>query len=214
MEKKKTVSIRQLHRYPEYLKILYGLLEQKETIVTSPTLARLMDYSEEQVRKDLQLVSKDFGKPRVGRNIESLINDIETFLGFNTITDSILIGVGNLGSALLKFDGFKKYGLNIVAGFDRNIAKVGNNINGKTIYPLDKLETMIPKLGISIAIVVVAEDAAQEIVDRLVNCGIKAIWNFAPVQLDVKGDVIVENMDLASSLAILTHKLKKKIETH
>ncbi len=202
------ISKRQLERYPIYLKYLLSLKGSSIENISSPSIAKALGLSEEKVRKDLQVVSKQSGKPNQGRNIDELIKDIQTFLGYDKIDDAIIIGVGHLGKAFMNYDGFSSFGLNIVAGFDVNENIIGTKINNKPIYNLYSLQSIIANLKAKIAILVVPSEVAQQVVNQLVNCGIKAIWNFVPTHIDVPEDVVVENVNLASSLAVLSHKLK------
>ncbi len=212
MEKATSVSVRQLERYPIYLKYLISMRNSGVTTLSSPIIARAMKCSEEQVRKDFQAIARSAGKPGTGRDINSMIEDLEKFLGYNDVSDAIIVGVGGLGGAFMKFKGFDDFGLNILAGFDCDPLKVGTEINGKKIFSLDKLENLVERLNVNIAILTTPSDAAQEVCDLLVKSGIKAIWNFVPVHLNVSDDVIVENVDLASSLAILSHRLNNKLK--
>jgi AT-rich DNA-binding protein len=210
MEKLKTVTINQLNRYPVYLRYLKSIRDNGETQTSAPLIAKNLDLNEEQVRKDLQVVASSDGKPKSGRVVLDLINDIETFLGYNDVNDAVIIGVGHLGGALLNYKGFSDLGLNILAGFDNNPNVVGTIINNKKIYSLDKMENLIPRLNVQIAILTVPLDEAQKMADELIKIGIKAIWNFAPIHLEVPAEIVVENVNLASSLAVLSHKLKEK----
>ena len=209
MEKVKSVTMKQLGRYPIYLRYLKGAKENGNTNTSAPIIAKALGTSEEQVRKDLQVVASQSGKPKSGRKINDLIDDIETFLGYNDTTDAVLIGVGHLGKAFLNYGGFEDYGLNILVGFDVNPELIDKEINGKKIMSIDKIENLIPRLNTHIAILTVPAGVAQSVVDRLVKVGIKAIWNFVPTLLNVSDDIVVENVNLASSLAILSHKLRE-----
>lgn len=204
------VSKRQLERYPVYLKYLILLRDSGQERISSPLIAKALKLNEEQVRKDLQLASKTNGKPKSGRNINELIADIKSFLGFNSTSNAVVIGVGNLGQAFLNYPGFAKYGLDIVAGFDINRAIIGTQINHKHIYDMKDLKDVLPLLNAKIAILVVPSGVAQKAATDLVKAGIQAIWNYAPVSLNVDDSVVVENVNLASSLAILSHKLINK----
>ncbi len=206
------ISKRQLERYPIYLKYLLSLRGGENKNVSSPMIAKALGLSEEQVRKDLQIVSKQIGKPNQGRDIEELIKDIQTFLGYDKIDEAIIIGVGHLGKAFMNYSGFSSFGLNIVAGFDIDKNLIGTKINGKPIYDLYSLGSVVNNLKVKIAILVVPQDNAQMVVNQLVNCGIEAIWNFVPTHIDVPENVVVENVNLASSLAVLSHKLNTKKE--
>jgi AT-rich DNA-binding protein len=210
MEPIRAVTIKQLARYPIYLRYLKQCLENGETQTSAPSIAKYLGLSEEQVRKDLQVVASQEGKPKSGRIICDLIKDIETFLGYNDVSDAVIVGVGHLGQALLNFNGFDDLGLDILVGFDNDNNIIGRTINKKMVYSIDKMENLIPRLNVQIAILTVPINVAQDIVDILIKSGIKAIWNFCPIHLDVPEDVVVENVNLASSLAILSHKLKDK----
>lgn len=198
----------QIARYPVYLNYLTELASKGEIFISSPKISKDLGYSEEQIRKDLQVISKGKGKPFSGRKISTLIKDLEDFLGYNAKTNAIIIGVGHLGQAFLLYKGFAEYGLNIVGGFDNNINIINKEINQKKIYSIENIEEILPTLDVEIAILTVPSEIAQEIALKVVNSGIKAIWNFVPIHLDLPDDIVIENVNLASSLAILSHKLK------
>lgn len=204
----KAYSLNQLERYPNYLKYLHTKKAEGETYITSSSIAKKFHLNEEMVKKDLQLVSTSSGKPRVGRKIDDLIHDLENFLGYENVSDAILVGVGDLGSAFLKYEGFESLGLHILAGFDIDPSVVGTTINGKQIFSVNKLSNLVKRLNVKIAILTVPAYAANLVSEQLVKAGIKAIWNFAPTHLDVSNEIVVENVNLASSLAKLSHKLR------
>ena len=206
MERK--VSIRQLERYPHYLNFLLSLRNSGVTSVTTSTIAKAMGNSEEQVRKDFQIFTRSYGKPGCARKIDILIEDLKEYLGYNKTNNAIVVGVGNLGNAFMSFGGFDDFGLKIIAGLDVNPEVVGKSINGKTVYSIYELNKIVQDLNIDIAILTTPKNVAQEVATKLSNSGIKAIWNFVPVRLDVE-NVIVENVELASSLAVLAHKLNE-----
>ena len=207
---KSKVTKRQLERYPKYLIYLKQLNSEGIEKVSSRLIAEVFDCSEEQVRKDLQAISEEKGTPRSGREVKKMIDTIEDFLDYKTEKDAIIVGVGRLGSALLYYGGFKNYGLNIVAGFDKNEEIVGTEINGKKIYHIKELKKVIKELNVKIAILTSGKDSAQEVADELVSAGIKAIWNFARRRLDVDENVVVENVDLPASLSFLSYKMSQK----
>ena len=210
MEKKSKVSLKQIERYPIYLNVLLSLRNSGVNKVNSRFLASALGYSEEQERKDLQIVSPKSSKPGCSRDVNLLINHLKEFLGYNNSNKAILVGVGHLGSALLSFKGFDDYGLDIVAGFDIDPSLTGGTVNDKPIYSIFNLDNKIKELGVDVAIVATPKDVTQEIVNKLINSGIKAIWNFVPIHLVVPENIIVENMDLARSLAVFFHKINKK----
>ena len=207
----KKVSERQLERYPVYLRYLLSLRDSGVSYISSPTLAKGLGFSEEQVRKDLQVVSKE-GKPKTGRDINELIEDIKSFLNYDKLSKAAVIGVGHLGQALMNYRGFNDFGLEIVCGFDSSSEVVGKKINDKDVYSIYQLANKVEELGIKIAILATPSNVAQEVCSRLSNAGIKAIWNFVPIHLVVSDDIVVENINMASSFAILQHKLISKGE--
>ena len=204
------VSTKQLERFPIYLNHLLALKKDGKINTSAPQIAAVLGFSEEQVRKDLQVVTKSSGKPKAGRVIDELIHDINEFLGYGDTTGAVVVGCGHLGEAFMKYEGFLEYGLEILAGFDVASKKIGKIINGKKIYSMNNLEKIIMQLNVQIAIITVPSEEAQGVVDRLVNCGIKGIWNFANVHISVPDDVVIETVNLASSLAVLSHKLTDK----
>ena len=204
------VSTKQLERFPIYLNHLLALKKEGKINTSAPQIAAVLGFSEEQVRKDLQVVTKSSGKPKAGRVIDELIHDINEFLGYGDTTGAVVVGCGHLGEAFMKYEGFLEYGLEILAGFDVASKKIGKIINGKKIYSMNNLEKIIMQLNVQIAIITVPSDEAQGVVDRLVNCGIKGIWNFANVHISAPDDVVIETVNLASSLAVLSHKLTDK----
>ncbi|MBR1581955.1 MAG: redox-sensing transcriptional repressor Rex [Bacilli bacterium] len=211
MKKQNDHATRKLERLQLYLKILYKLQNQGRVLISSSQLAKEIDYSEEQIRKDFQLIATKQGKPGVGRRIDDIVADLEEYLGYKKVSNAVVIGVGNLGGAILRYEGFANYGLNVLAGFDIDNSKIGTVINDKPIFSIDNLEKYIPTLDVNIAILTVGKENALEIAQRLVKAGIQGILNFVPIHLEIDEGVIVQNMDLAASLSILAHKVKNKL---
>lgn len=209
-EKINIVSKNQLQRFPIYLDLLKKMKSDGHTNVSSQIMANYLGLSEEAVKKDFALVSRNPGKPNTGRDIQELIEDFESFLGYNDATTAVLVGVGHLGRAFLNYEGFKEYGIRILAAFDINPYIIDLKVNGIQIFPNEKMENLIPRLNAHIGIITAPETRAQEIADMLVKSGIKAIWNFAPVHLVLPEDIILQNVNLASSLAVLSHELTQK----
>ena len=193
----------------EYLK---KLRVEGERYVSSTFIAKNLNLNDVQVRKDLALVSSSGGKPKVGYEIDELILDIETFLGFKNNNKAILIGVGSLGRALLNYNGFEGYGLSIVKAFDVSLQKIGKKVNGIEILPIDEIEKFSKANSIHIGIITVPREQAQEVCDELVKSGVKAIWNFAPTKLNVPDDILIQNENMASSLAVLSRHLNIKMK--
>lgn len=208
MQKKVPNSV--LKRLPVYLAYLKSLPEDAPEHISATSLAMALNMGEVQVRKDLAMVS-DGGKPKVGYRRSGLIEDIQQFLGYDNTNDAVLIGAGKLGRALLGYTGFSEYGLNIVAAFDRNEALAGTAENGKPILPMTKLESMCKEQQILIGIITVPAAHAQEVCNLLIANGIQAIWNFAPTHLDVPQGILVQNENMATSLAVLSKHLSAQI---
>lgn len=206
-----SISKQALRRLPYYLNYLKRLRESGVDKVSSTMIAKEMSLNDVQVRKDLAAVSKIGGKPRKGFDIEELIMCIESYLGYNNINDAILVGAGHLGRALLSYTGFEDYGLRIVAAFDIDENVVNTNIGGKIVFPMDKLIDICNRLNIHIGIITVPASAAQSVCDLMVESGIIAIWNFAPVHLSVNENVIVHNENIAESLALLSSQLAARL---
>lgn len=199
-----------LSRLPLYYNFLLEKRKEDCTYISSAVIAKSLKLNNIQVRKDLACVSKQSGKPRMGFEIESLINDIEEVLGFNNLDEVVLVGAGRLGRTLLSYQGFADYKLNIVAGFDTSFELVGVQVNNKPILHIDKLATIVERLNIKIGIITVPKESAQEVCDIMIKAGIKVIWNFAPVHLEVPDGIIIKHENLAVSLALLTKKLYNK----
>ncbi len=196
-----------LRRLPKY----YAYLTQRcgtNAFISSAKLADDLALNPILVRKDLASVSTLPGKPKVGFNVAQLVEDIGDLLGYRNYDEALLVGVGSLGRALLSYDYFKDYGIEISVAFDSNEVLVGIKINNKLILPMEKLEDLVRRMNVKVGIVTVPADKAQMVADQLVRAGIQAIWNFAPTILDVPDGVVVRNENLASSLSALIYKLK------
>ena len=207
---RKEISKSVLKRLPGYLSYLKSLPEGTATYISATALANALGMGEVQVRKDLAMVS-DGGRPKVGYLRESLIEDISQFLGYDNTTDAILIGAGKLGQALLGYIGFEAYGLNILAAFDAAPVSAQTD-DGKPIYHIHELENFCRNHNVLIDIITVPAEHAQEVCDKLIASGIKAIWNFAPTHLDVPPNILVQNENMATSLAVLSMHLQAQIK--
>ncbi|MBE6346844.1 MAG: redox-sensing transcriptional repressor Rex [Lentimicrobiaceae bacterium] len=196
-----------LSRLPLYYNFLLEKRKENYKYISSTVIAKSLKLNNIQVRKDLACVSRQSGKPRMGFEIESLISDIEEVLGFNNLDEVVLVGAGRLGRTLLSYQGFTDYKLNIVAGFDNSVELVGAKVNNKPILHIDKLTPIVERLNIKIGIITVPKESAQEVCDIMISAGIKVIWNFAPVHLEVPDGIIIKHENLAVSLALLTQKL-------
>ena len=203
------ISKHTLQRLPMYLSYIKGLPEDAPKNISATTIAEALQLNDVQVRKDLASVSSS-GKPKVGYNVKDLIAELEAFLGYNDIDNAVIVGAGSLGKALLNYSGFKAYGLNIIAAID--LCEEPTEFQGKTVFPIAQLESFCRKVNIHIGIITVPASSAQEICDLLVNSGIRAIWNFAPVHLVVPDGILVQNENMASSLALLSNHLREQMK--
>jgi len=206
----KEISKSVLKRLPAYLTYLKSI-DSDVLFISATAIANALDLGEVQVRKDLAMVS-DGGRPKVGYNRQNLIQDIQQFLGYDNVNEAVLIGVGNLGGALLGYSGFAEYGMNIVAAFDANPNLVGTVKSGKAIRAINDLNTYVKDNNILLGIITVPADYAQGVCDQLIRSGVKAILNFAPVHLVVPDGILVQDVNMAASLAILSKHLSVEIE--
>ena len=206
----KGISKAVLKRLPGYLAYLKDSADSSSPNISATALANALGMGEVQVRKDLALVSNG-GRPKIGYLRESLIEDIEQFLGYDNVTDAVLIGAGKLGQALLGYKGFSEYGLNILAAFDVAPA-VEKTSDGKPIYMMDRLESFCRSHKVLMGIITVPEQHAQSVCDSLIHCGIKAIWSFAPKHLDAPENILVQYENMATSLAVLSMHLQAQIK--
>lgn len=184
-------------------------MRDDEKYVSSTKFANLLNIDNSQVRKDLKYIDNQ-GKCRVGYEVKALKNKIEECLGFKKTKDVFIVGAGNLGSALAKYDSFKDYGLNLLAMFDKDPKKIGSVINGKEVFDISKVGNLAKRLGVETAILTVPREYAQSVANYLAGAGIKYIWNFTTCILDVPKDVKVWNENLIGSFLQFTNGNKDK----
>ena len=194
-----------VRRLPSYLLLAKQAQEHGDEYISGTLIAQELNLEPIQVRKDLSITGIA-GKPKRGYPVVPLIAAIEAYLNWNTRVDAVLVGAGNLGSALSGFPGFRQHGLYIVAAFDADQHKSGKRIHETPIYPIDQLVERITGLGIEVAILTVPSANAQDVAASLVGAGIKAIWNFTNVKLKVPDGIVVQNEDLSSGYAMLSMK--------
>lgn len=207
---RKEISKSVLKRLPGYLAYLKSIPDSGSPYISATALANALGMGEVQVRKDLAMVS-DGGRPKIGYQRLALIDDIEQFLGYDNTTDAVLIGAGKLGQALLGYGGFEAYGLNILAAFDSNPTDAASD-KGQPILHIDHLESFCRSNKVLMGIITVPAVFAQEVCDKLIACGIKAIWNFAPTHLEVPENILVQNENMATSLAVLSMHLQAQMK--
>jgi len=217
MDQKRTdtenlMSLQTLKRLPNYYNYLRGLKKTDIPYVASPLIAKELGLNEVQVRKDLAAVSKNPGIPRKGFEVSPLIDNIAECLGYHNNEDAVLVGAGKLGKALLSYHGFEGQGVRIAAAFDKDKNLFGTCVNSKKIYSLEDLPAMCRKLNIHIAVITVPMQEAQGVCDLLVESGILAIWNFAPTHLRAPKNVLIQNENLATQLALLSQHLTDNLQ--
>ncbi|MEE1045829.1 MAG: redox-sensing transcriptional repressor Rex [Clostridia bacterium] len=200
-----SVSKATLGRLPNYLEYLRNLPPDKVPYISATAIAKHLGLGEVQVRKDLAAVS-GAGKPKLGYVTAELVEKLEECLGCNQVTSAVLVGAGKLGRALLQYDEFEKYGVKISAAFDSNERAI--SLGSKTeILPMNQFEYFCKTKNIKLGIITVGEGSAQAVCDQMVKSGITAIWNFAPCKLKVPIGVLLQNENLALSLAHLNNQL-------
>ena len=202
-----TISKATLGRLPSYLEFLRNLPPDKVPYISATAIAKHLGLGEVQVRKDLAAVS-GAGKPKLGYVTAELVEKLEECLGCNQLTSAVLVGAGKLGRALLQYDEFEKYGVKISAAFDSNERAI--SLGSKTeILPMNQFEYFCKTKNIKLGIITVGEGSAQAVCDQMVKSGITAIWNFAPCKLKVPVGILLQNENLALSLAHLNNQLCK-----
>lgn len=195
-----------LGRLPLYLHYLKTLPDEYCATISAAAIARGLSLGEVQVRKDLSAVS-GAGKPKIGYERAELIAAIELCLGYNKVTNAVLIGAGKLGRALLDYEGFEDFGVKVIAGFDCDENVWQASKASKPVLPISDLKAYCDENDVKIGIITVGKASAQQVCDTLVTCGITAIWNFAPCALDVPPTVLFKQENLALSLAHLNNQL-------
>lgn len=197
-----------LGRLPLYLNYLKQIESSGTTSISATTIAKALSLGEVQVRKDLASVS-GAGKPKVGYESSDLIKRLEDTLGSNSITSAVLVGAGKLGRALLDYNGFEEFGIKIIAAFDSNDEVIRFSKTSKDILPISTLSEYCIANNVKLGIITVGQGSAQQVCNMMEQSGIKAIWNFAPCNLEVSDGILVKNENLALSLAHLSNQLSK-----
>ena len=200
-----------LRRLPWYLSNIKLMKEKGEQYVSSTQISKEINIDASQIAKDLSYVNIS-GRTRVGYNIDALIEVLESFLGFTNMHKAYLFGVGSLGGALLRDSGLSHFGLQIVGAFDVNPDLVGTKINGIPIYHSDDFEKRMKLDGVNIGVLTVPIAIAQEISDKMIAGGIKAIWNFTPFRIRVPENIVVQNTSLYAHLAVMFNRLNETIK--
>ena len=196
-----------LRRLPWYLSVCRLLKQQGEQYVSSTRLSKETNIVASQIAKDLSCVNI-VGRTRVGYEIDNLLSVLEDFIGFTRVHKAFIFGAGRLGSALLNDKGLRQFGLEVVAAFDTNPRVVGNNVAGIPVFHINELEAKMKRYDVRIGILTVPIDRAQEVADKMVVWGIKAIWNFTPLRIRVPDDIVVQNTSLYAHLSLMFNRLE------
>lgn len=198
-----------LRRLPVYLRRLHAAVEAGVAYVSSRQLGAAAGVPAAQVRKDLSWIDQE-GRPGRGYEARALADQLDLTLGLGCEKRAVVVGVGNLGSALAAYPGFGPYGLQIVALFDKDPAVIGKRVAGIAVQPVERLAEVAQSSRADMGIITVPASAAQEVAEAMVAAGIGVLWNFAPTTLRVDPGVYVQNQDLAVELALLSHQIVRR----
>ena len=204
---KHNISQAVIRRLPRYYRYLRELITQGKTRISSGELAELMNVTASQIRQDLNCFG-GFGHQGYGYNVNYLYTRISEILGVGAGINAVIIGAGDLGRALVHLSMFEKRGVDIVGMFDSGEGMVGREVAGVNVYSLDCLESFCQNNKVGIAVLTLPKDQVKSVADRLVNCGVRGLWNFMGVELDYdRNSVAVENVHLGDSLMIVNYKI-------
>lgn len=210
MEKKKNISMAVIKRLPKYHRYLKELMKNEVDRISSKELGEKIGFTASQIRQDLNCFG-DFGQQGYGYNVRELTNQISIILGLNKQYKAVIVGAGNIGQAIANYK-FDKLGFEYIGIFDANPKLIGMKMQGVEIRDIDTLREYLKDNKVDIGSICVPRINAQKVCDDLIDCGVKGIWNFAPVDLIVPKDVTVENVHLSESLLTLIYLLHNKQE--
>lgn len=202
----KKISEKVINRLTLYHCILQDYITKGEEYISSKQIATLLNIDDSQVRKDINILNNS-GKSRVGYIVKELKTSIEKTLGFSKTKKAFIIGAGNLGMALAKYDNFTSYGLNILALFDNDETKIGKEINSKKILNIEELPKFATEHSVEIAILTVPGKYAQKTAEFITKSNIKYIWNFTPTVLEVPSGIQVWNENLMGNFLQFTYNI-------
>lgn len=211
MKKLKIPAVPSIRRLPSYLHIVKQAQAEGNPYISGTVIAEELHLEPIQVRKDLAITGI-IGKPKKGYPVDELIAAIDRFLRWDTLQKAVLIGAGNLGTALTGYQGFRDHGLEICAAFDIDKTKVGKKIHGIQVFSMSELAKQISILNPALAVLTAPSPSAQDIANQLVNAGIDAIWNFTNVKIKVPDHVLVQQEDLTSGYALLGVMMNTRIQ--
>lgn len=195
-----------LRRLPWYLAYVSGLRSKGVEYVSSTQISRDLSVDSSQIAKDLSFL-KIKGKTRIGYEVETLEHELQDFLGFRKSHNALIVGVGSLGGALILDSGLSQFGLNIVAGFDVSEDLIGRTICDIPVFNVDELKMRRQQFSSEIGIITVPVEHAQEVADKLIDAGVKALWNFTPMRISVPENIVVQNTSIYAHLAVMYNRL-------
>lgn len=207
----KGISTAVIKRLPRYYRYLGELLEKDVVRISSKTLSQKMNVTASQIRQDLNHFG-GFGQQGYGYNVEFLYAEIGRILGLNQKTGVIIIGAGNLGQALANYTDFERSGFLVCGIFDVDPRKIGREIRGVRVRPMEEIKEFLQEHEVKIAALTIPQENAARVAAELVECGVKAFWNFAPTDLHLPKEIVLENVHLSESLMRLSYKLKSASE--
>ncbi len=208
MAKENNIAMPVIRRLPRYYRFLYDLKENGVTRISSRELSQRMGLTASQIRQDLNCFG-GFGQQGYGYMVEQLYNEIGRILGMDNPTDAILLGAGNMGKAVTKHMDFERRGFRLIGLFDDATQLIGTELNGKTVLPTKQLEAFCAEHQPKMAILCIPKEAAPQLVDRLVACGIKGFWNFSHYDITFDHpEAVVENVHLGDSLMTLSYRME------
>lgn len=199
-----------LRRLPRYLEYIEEQIEQGETYVSATQMAKELEVHHTQIRKDLAAVGVG-GVPKRGHPAKESARAIRDFLGWNDTSSAFLVGAGNLGRALARYEGFKDAGFEIIAAFDNDPHTHGSRIGKIEILPMEKFCDLVRRMHVNIAVITAPAHARAEIESLIERSGVPAVWNFMPIKIRVPEGVVVVDVSLYSSLAVVTRKLHERL---
>lgn len=204
MDKKKDISMAVIKRLPKYYRHLAELLRNDVDRVSSKELSEKIGFTASQIRQDFNCFG-GFGQQGYGYNVKELYNEISRILGLDKKYSTVIIGAGNIGQAIANYSRFDKFGFDLHGIFDVNPKLIGMRIKDVEIKDLDQMESFLAENKIDIGIICVPQAQAQKVADLLVENGVKGIWNFAPLDIEVPENVSIENVHLSESLLTLVY---------
>lgn len=211
MNRESQVSVTVIRRLPKYHRYLTELIDKGISRISSQELSVLTGFTASQIRQDLNNFG-GFGQQGYGYNVEDLQKELGKILGLDTHYNAVVVGAGNLGQAIANYKGFEDAGFKVLSLFDRNPKVIGLKIRDIEIRDMEHIEEFIKEHNVEIGIITTPKDSAQKIADIYIKSGIKGIWNFAPTDLQVPDDIVIENVRLNESLFILSYFLKTKFD--